>query len=388
MLTSSSDRIVTTHVGSLPRTEALIAAMIEADAGKTVNADAYAETLKGAVADVVAKQVEIGVDVVSDGEFSKRGFAVYVNERLGGIEPTDHARPSPWAQSREAEAFPEFYAPAVAPPAGPPTLSNVQMVCTSPITYAGQALLERDLENFHAAAGLSGAAEAFVPAISPCDVAGNLLNQHYDDDEAFLYAIADAMNVEYKAIVDAGFMLQIDDPRLINYYVKNPQLSVEECRRWAETQVEAINHSLKGIPTDRVRYHTCYGINMGPRVHDMELKDYIDIMLKVDAIAYSFEAANPRHEHEWRLWEDVALPDGKSIIPGVITHSSVVVEHPELIAERILRYAGVVGRERVIAGGDCGFGTQALREPEIHPSIVWAKFEALVEGSRMAGKTA
>ena len=386
MLTSSKDKILTTHVGSLPRTEALIAAMIEADAGKTVNADAYAETLKSAVADVVAMQVELGVDVVSDGEFSKRGFAVYVNERLGGIEPTDHARPSPWAQSREAEAFPEFYAPAVAPPAGPPTLSNVQMVCTRPITYAGHALLERDLDNFKAAAG--GAAEAFVPAISPCDVAGNLLDQHYDDDEAFLYAISDAMNVEYKAIVDAGFMLQIDDPRLINYYVKNPQLSVEECRRWAETQVEAINHSLKGIPTDRVRYHTCYGINMGPRVHDMELKHYIDIMLKVDAIAYSFEAANPRHEHEWRLWEDVALPDGKSIIPGVITHSSVVVEHPELIAERILRYAGVVGRERVIAGGDCGFGTQALREPEIHPSIVSAKFEALVEGARIAGKTA
>ena len=179
-------------------------------------------------------------------------------------------------------------------------------------------------------------------------------------------------------------MLQIDDPRLINYYVKNPQLSVDECRKWAHEQVEAINHSLNGIPENRIRYHTCYGINMGPRVHDMEMKDYVDIILNIKACAYSFEAANPRHDHEWRLWETVDLPDDKVLIPGVITHSSVLVEHPELVADRIERYANVVGRERVIAGSDCGFGTPASAEPEVHPTIVWAKFKAMSDGAKLA----
>ena len=212
----------------------------------------------------------------------------------------------------------------------------------------------------------------------------NVLNDHYEDDEAFLFAIAEAMNVEYKAITDAGFLLQIDDPRLINYYVKNPDKSVDECRAWAEKQVEGINHALKGIPSDRVRYHTCYGINMGPRVHDMEMKDYLDIVLKINAGAYSFEAANPRHEHEWKLWETVKLPDGKSIIPGVVTNSSVLVEHAELVAQRIERFASVVGRENVIAGADCGFGTQASATPEVHPTIVWAKFQAISDGAKIA----
>ena len=223
-----------------------------------------------------------------------------------------------------------------------------------------------------------------MPAISPSDVVGNQINEFYGTEEEFLNAVADALNEEYRAIVDAGFILQIDDPRLINYYVKNPQLSVEDCRAWAEEQVEAINYSLKGIPADRIRYHTCYGINMGPRVHDMEMKDYVDIILKIEANAYSFEAANPRHEHEWRLWENVTLPDDKVLIPGTITHSSVLVEHAELVADRVERYANVVGRERVIAGGDCGFGTQASAEPEVHPTIVWAKFEAMGEGAKIA----
>ena len=212
------------------------------------------------------------------------------------------------------------------------------------------------------------------------------MNEYYSTEEEFLYAVSDALNVEYRAIIDAGFMLQIDDPRLINYYVKNPHLSLEECRSWAFEQVEAINYSLKGIPEDRIRYHTCYGINMGPRVHDMELKDYVDIILKIKACGYSFEAANPRHEHEWRLWETVDLPSNKILIPGVITHSSVLVEHPELIADRIERYAKIVGPERVIAGADCGFGTQASATPEIHPSIVWAKFKAMSEGAELATK--
>jgi len=196
--------------------------------------------------------------------------------------------------------------------------------------------------------------------------------------------VADALNVEYHAIVDAGFLLQIDDPRLINYYVKNPDLSIAECRKWAEQQVEAINHSLKGIPEEKIRYHTCYGINMGPRIHDMEMKDYMDIVLKINARAYSFEHGNPRHEHEWQLWEDLKLPDGKILIPGVITHASLLVEHPELICQRLMRFADIVGRENVMAGGDCGFGTQAKAEPEVHPTIVWAKFDAMAKGAKLA----
>ena len=383
---TSTDRILTTHVGSLPRPDDLIAVMLAEDRGESVDPSTYTDALNRAVRDVVRKQVDLGVDVVDDGEFSKRGFAVYAHERLGGLEPTGRIRPSPWAESRESQAFPEFYAPTTKPQDGEPTASNAQMACTGPIEYKGQALLERDLANLKEAAAAAGVDEAFVPAISPSDIAGNQINQHYDSDEALLYAIADAMNVEYRAIVDAGFVLQIDDPRLINYYVKNPDLSVDDCRRWAESQVEAINHSLDGIPEDRVRYHTCYGINMGPRVHDMELKDFVDIILKIKAQAYSFEAANPRHEHEWQIWRDVDLPDGKFLIPGVITHSSVLVEHPELVAERLERYAGAVGRENVVAGGDCGFGTQAMAEPEIHPTIVWAKFEAMVEGARLASE--
>lgn len=380
----STERILTTHVGSLPRPPELIEVMIAEDRGETVDREVYEDKLKRAVNAIVARQVELGVDIVDDGELSKRGFAVYAHERLGGLTATGRARPSPWAESREALSFPEFYAPAVRPHSGAPTASNMAFACTGPIVYKGEPQLQRDLANLKAAVAESDAGEAFVPAISPSDVAGNQINEHYGSDEEFLYAIADAMNVEYRAIVDAGFLLQIDDPRLVNYYIKNPELGVQECRAWAETQVEAINHSLNGIPEDRVRYHTCYGINMGPRVHDMEMKDIVDIVLKIHAGAFSFEAANPRHEHEWRIWEEVRLPEGKSIIPGVITHSSVLVEHPELVAERLMRFARVVGRENVIAGGDCGFGTQASATPEIHPTIVWAKFAAMVEGARIA----
>ncbi len=382
----STYRILATHVGSLPRPPELIAAMVAADRGEPIDAAVYAATLKRAVAGVVAKQVGLGIDCVSDGEFSKRGFAVYAHERLAGLTPGDRHKPSAWAGSREALAFPEFYEPAVRPPAGAPTANTMQMVCTGPVTYKGEELLQRDLANLKAAVAESGAHEAFVPAISPSDVAGNQVNEHYGTDEEFLNAIADAMNVEYRAIVDAGFVLQIDDPYLVNYYIKNPELSIEQCRAWARGQVEAINRSLKEIPEDRVRYHTCYGINMGPRVHDMEMKDILDIVLDIRAGAYSFEFGNPRHEHEWRCWEDVKLADGKSVIPGVITHSSLVVEHPELIADRLTRFAGIVGRDNVIAGGDCGFGTQAMATPEVHPSIVWAKFEAMAEGARIASE--
>ena len=375
----SNQRILTTHVGSLPRPTALLEAIVAEDRG------AYEAALKDAVDDVVERQVSLGIDVVDDGEYSKRGFSVYANERLAGYETRLATRRIPWEGSREFLAFPDFYRSNRPHGAGTVVQANA-MVCTGPVSYKGQAQLRRDLENLRAAVDAHGAVEAFVPAVSPVDVAGNQRNEYYGSDEEFLYAIAEAMNEEYRAIVDAGFVVQIDDPQLLTYFVKNPSLDGAAYLKWVAAQIEAINFALKGVPEDRVRYHTCYGINMGPRVHEVELKDVLDFILRINAGGYSFEAANPRHEHEWQLWKETKLPEGKVLIPGVITHSSVVVEHSELVAERILRYAGLVGRENVIAGGDCGFGTQASATPEVHPSIVWAKFEALVAGARIASK--
>ncbi|MEL0324442.1 MAG: cobalamin-independent methionine synthase II family protein [Rhodospirillales bacterium] len=382
----STERIRITHVGSLPRPSQLIDLMVAQNQGQEIDEGIYDKALADAVDEVVQKQIDLGVDAIDDGEFSKRGFAVYAHERLGGLEETGRSRPSPWAESRESKEFPEFYSGEKLAGERPPTPSTMQMVCSSAIKYVGHDQLNRDIENLKKAAAKHGAEEVFMPAISPSDVVGNQLNEYYSTEEEFLTAVADALNEEYRAIVDAGFLLQIDDPRLINYYVKNPQLSIEDCRKWAALQVEAINYSLRGISEDSIRYHTCYGINMGPRVHDMEMKDYMDIVLKINASAFSFEHGNPRHEHEWALWEDLKLPEGKMVIPGVITHSSLLVEHPELICQRIVRFAEVVGRENVMAGGDCGFGTQAMAEPEVHPSIVWAKFSAMSEGAQMATK--
>ena len=382
----STERILVTHTGSLPRPRQLIEMMLAENEGRPVDPAEYEDKLRGAVHDIVRFQMDLGVDVVDDGELSKRGFAVYAHTRLDGLSATGRVRVSPWDNSRESRAFPEHYGYYSPVPGAKPNPSNMQMACTGPIAYKAQERLTQDLANLRAAVDEAGPVEAFVPAISPCDVAGNIENEYYKTEEEFLFAIADAQRVEYQAIVDAGFLLQIDDPLLINYYVKNPDLTVAQCRAWAEGQIEAINHALRDIPEDRVRYHTCYGINMGPRVHDMEMKDYIDLVLNIRAGAFSFEASNPRHEHEWKIWEDIKLPEGKLIIPGVITQSSVVVEHPELIAQRLGRFAGLVGRENVIAGSDCGFGTQALEVPEIHPDIVWAKFRAMSEGARLASE--
>ncbi len=382
----STERILVTHTGSLPRPRQLIEMMLAENEGRPVAPAEYEDKLRSTVHDIVRFQMDLGVDVVDDGELSKRGFAVYAHTRLDGLSATGRVRVSPWDNSRESLAFPEHYGHYSPVPGAKPNPSNMQMACTGPIAYKAQERLTQDLANLRAAVDEAGPVEAFVPAISPCDVAGNIENEYYKTEEEFLFAIADAQRVEYQAIVDAGFLLQVDDPLLINYYVKNPDLSVAQCRAWAEGQIEAINHALRGIPEDRVRYHTCYGINMGPRVHDMEMKDYLDLVLTIRAGAFSFEASNPRHEHEWTIWKDVKLPDGKLIIPGVITQSSVVVEHPELIAQRLERFAGIVGRENIIAGSDCGFGTQALEVPEIHPDIVWAKFRAMSEGARLASE--
>jgi len=362
-------RILTTHVGSLPRPDALSEMMAEGKAGSA----AYSKAVLDAVAGVVRRQVEAGIDIVDDGEQSKPGFVAYVSERLAGLEPI--AGSAPQLTSRERQAFPKFYATGHSGTAPP------RVATTNPIRYAGQAQLKTDIANLKAALKGVDVAAVFMPAASPASFERYQENRYYKSDEECLYAIADAMREEYLAIVEAGFLLQTDDPRLAMHYMLNPQKSVEECRKWAESRVEALNYALRGIPPERVRHHTCYGINMGPRVHDMEFKNIVDIALKVKANYYSFEAANPRHEHEWRIWEEVKLPEGKAILPGVITHTSVVVEHPELVAERIMRFAKLVGRENVQTGTDCGIGSRVG-----HEEVVWAKLKTMSEGARIASK--
>jgi 5-methyltetrahydropteroyltriglutamate--homocysteine methyltransferase len=378
----STDRILTTHVGSLPRPDDLFELMLQRLDGKPVDEKAYAERVRKAVADSVREQVNAGLDIVSDGEMGKPSFITYAAQRLGGLQQREGVRPSPFSNTRETRDFPEYYQSTVAEQVSA-RRRRALMVCSGPIKYKGQAQIKIDLENLKAALKGVNATEAFVPAIAPSNVETTTPNEYYPNQEAYVFAVAEAMREEYKAIVDAGLLLQIDDPFLVTYYITRPDLSVADCRKWAELRVEALNTALAGIAADRVRFHTCYSVNMGPRVHDMQLKDIIDIILKVKAGAYTFEAANPRHEHEWEEWKRARMPDDKILIPGVITQSTVLVEHPELVAQRIERFASVVGRERVIAGADCGFASFAGSN-EVHPSIVWAKFNALVEGSRIA----
>ncbi len=375
----SSDRILTTHAGSLPRPPDLLD-LVQRNGAKVFDETGNAERLRKAVSEIVRKQAELGIDVIDDGEFGKPSFVSYINERLCGYEVDTVAGPrNQWASSREGLSFPEFYAPTHV------ASRHAHMVCTGPITYNGHAQLKRDIDNLKAALNAVKVEDVFMPAISPSNIEDWQRNAYYKTQEEYVFAIAEAMREEYRAIVDAGFLLQIDDPRLVTYYIIHPEASVADCRKWAEIRVAALNHALRDIPLEKIRFHTCYGINMGPRIHDMELKDIVDIILKIRAGAYSFEAANPRHEHEWKVWKNVKLPDGKILIPGVISHSTVLVEHPELVAERIVRFAGVVGRENVIAGSDCGFATFAGSK-EVHPSIVWAKFKALADGARIASK--
>jgi 5-methyltetrahydropteroyltriglutamate--homocysteine methyltransferase len=382
----STERILTTFVGSLARPADLLEMMKAKESGQLYDHEAFPARVRRAVAEVVRKQAEAGVDIVTDGEQGKSGFVNYVNERLAGFEPrATRPREGPWVGSREEIAFPEYYE-WYSQRRGGNVAAPVSMVCTGPITYKGQEALRTDIENLRAALQGVHVEEAFIPSSSPTNIESQRQNEYYPTQEAYLYAIADAMREEYESIVDAGFLLQIDDPRLVTYYVANPHLSIEQCRRWAELRVEALNHALRDVPPEQVRFHTCYGINIGPRVHEMPLQDIVDIMLKIHAGAYSFEAANPSHEHEWSVWENVTLPEGKVLIPGVISHTTNLVEHPELVAERLARYARIVGREQVIAGSDCGFSSQATTEPEVHPTVVWAKFRAMAEGARLASR--
>jgi len=377
----STDRILTTHAGSLPRPLDILQ-MVRAKArGEAVDEKKLNARVKEAVTEVVRQQADVGLDVVDDGEFGKPSFVTYVRDRLGGLEPSG-VRPNAWLSSREAVSFPDYYK---AQESASPRARQVQMACTSPLTYKGQAALKAELDNLKAALKGLEVADVFVPCISPANIEDWNENKYYETNDQYLFAIADAMNVEYRAIVDAGFLVQVDDPRLVSYYLMDPSMSVEAIRAWAIKRVEALNHALRGIPTEKIRYHTCYSINMGPRVHDLEVKHIIDILLKIRAGAFSFEASNPRHEHEWAVWKEAKIPKDTVLIPGVITNSSVLVEHPELVAQRLVRFADFMGRENVIAGTDCGFASFAGSD-EVHASIVWAKMEAMVQGAEIASK--
>ena len=375
----SIDRILTTHAGSLPRPPELLD-LVKSGDGAALEQGGNAQSLRTAVSEIVRRQATLGIDVIDDGEYGKPSFVSYINERLGGYEVDTRAGPrNQWLSSREGRSFPEFYAQTH------PASTHTHMICTGPITYKGHAQLKRDIDNLKVAPKGVEVEEVFMPAISPSNIEDWQKNAYYKSQEEYVFAIAEAMREEYQAIVDAGFLVQIDDPRLVTYYIIHPEASIEDCRKWAELRIAALNHALRDIPQEKIRFHTCYGINMGPRIHDMELKDIVDLILKIRAGAYSFEAANPRHEHEWKVWKNVKLPDGKILIPGVISHSTILVEHPELVADRIIRYAEIVGRENVIAGSDCGFATFAGSK-EVHPSIVWAKLKALSDGAQIASK--
>jgi 5-methyltetrahydropteroyltriglutamate--homocysteine methyltransferase len=376
----STDRILTTHAGSLPRPNDVVEMVRARARGDRRDDAADAARLREAVAEVVRKQADIGIDIVDDGEFGKPSFVTYVRERLGGLSEVGPARSNPWGGSRDALAFPDFYRKQGTSMGRQPLTG-----ATAPITYTGAAALKTDLQNLKAAMQGLDTAGAFVPSISPANIENWNENHYYKTAEEYLTAICDAMHEEYKAIVDAGFYLQIDDPRLVTYYMLQPNASVADCRKWAAQRVEALNYALRDIPPEKVRYHTCYSINMGPRLHDMQAKDIADVILKIRAGAFSFEASNPRHEHEWAVWCEAKKPADTVLIPGVVTHCSVLVEHPELVAERLVKYANAVGRENVVAGSDCGFATFAGSD-EIDPAIAWAKLAALVEGAEIASR--
>ena len=381
----STDRILTTHVGSLIRPQALQDILRAKQAGQPYDQAAYEKCLKQSIDDVVSRQADIGVDVVSDGEFGKAiSWNQYVVERLSGFElraiPAGYR---PGVPGADRTRFKEFYAELdVREP-----MANAKMVaCVGPVKYIGQDILRRDIDNFKAALKGVKVEEAFMPVVAPSSVLPDRKDEYYKGEEEWLDAVTAAMRTEYQTIVDAGFILQIDDARAATAFDRMvPPGTFEEYRRWLAKFVESLNRALEGIPEDRVRYHVCWGSWPGPHVSDVALKDIVDLILKVRAGAYVIESANPRHEHEWQVWKNVKLPDGKVLIPGVISHATNVVEHPELIAERITRFANLLGRENVLAGTDCGFA-QGTFYRRVHPTVMWAKFEALVEGARLASK--
>ena len=381
----SVDRILTTHVGSLIRPQPLQEFLRAKQASKPFDLQAYDHCLTRSVADVVRRQAEAGIDVISDGEFGKSiSWSQYVLERLSGFERRP-VRPggNPFQRGADRERFAEFYAEL---DAHEEVATRTDSVCVGPINYTGQAELQRDIENFKAALKDVNVEEAFLPVAAPASVIPDRKNEYYKSDEECLFAIGAAMRTEYKMIVDAGFLLQLDDARAaVTYDRMVPPAAFADYRKWVDMHMEVLNHAIEGLPPERIRYHVCWGSWPGPHTTDVPLKEIVDLILKVKVGAYVIEGANPRHEHEWKVWKDVKLPDGKVLIPGVISHATNVVEHPELVAERIGRYARLVGRENVLAGTDCGFA-QGPFYRRVHPSIMWAKLEALAQGARLASK--
>jgi 5-methyltetrahydropteroyltriglutamate--homocysteine methyltransferase len=381
----STERILVSHAGTVPR-PADLAELRNAGPAKQAEFDVR---LPSAVREVVQRQAEVGIDIVNDGELSKSNFTNYVRERLGGIEPASDERRKQLAprniNARDSREFPEFFASGGGGfgrgrAAAATGTFPAPMICTGPITYTGHATVRSDIGNM--AAALRGLdVEGFLPAVAPGTIEHWLYNEHYASDEDLLFAVADAMHEEYRAITDAGLNLQIDDPDLPDGWQMFPDMSVDDYRRYAEVRVEAINRALRGIPEEQVRLHICWGSGLGPHKNDVDLADIIDVVLKVNAQVYSIEAANPRHQHEWRVWQDVKLPEGKSLMPGVIGHATDIVEHPRLVADRLVQYAGLVGKENVIAGTDCGVGSRVW-----NGEIAWAKFSAMAEGARLASQ--
>jgi 5-methyltetrahydropteroyltriglutamate--homocysteine methyltransferase len=384
----SEHKMLTTHVGSLPRPRGLLLPLHAKDSGEPYDAASLEREISAAVTAAVRKQADLGIDVINDGEHGRASFATYANTRIGGLERVMHPPGHISRPTRDAIEFPAVYEEmrkmfgARRALTGRPE-DAVSLVCTGPIKYVGHDEVKADIAHLKAATAGVPAEEVFVTAISPTNLEMYFENKYYKSGQEYLFALAEAMREEYRAVVAAGFVLQVDDPRLITHYNRMPGITLEENRKFIELRVEVLNHALAGIPEDRVRFHTCYSINVAPRVHDLEMKHYVDLMLKVRAQGYSIEAANPRHEHEWRIWNEVKLPDDKILIPGVVSHCVYQVEHPELVAERIERFAGIVGRERVIAGTDCGFATSRAGD-EVHPDVAWAKLKSLVEGARIA----
>ena len=397
---TSTDHILTSHAGSLPRPDALIAANRAHETGEAIDERAFDDTLRGAVAEVVRHQKERGIDIPGDGEFGKpMGQRVnygswwrYSWQRLGGLNPEGpslyemtprRSRPgeivlTSFGDRRDRTQFAAAYNdPASGITTGPRPPAPI---CVAPLTYTGHDAIRADIARFKEALAAAGIEEGFMSAVAPGS-ASRIGNEYYKTEEELLYACADAMREEYKAIVDAGLVLQLDDPCIAeNWDQINPAPKVEEYQKFTMQRVEALNHAIRGLPQDRIRFHLCWGSWHGPHMTDIPMRDIVDVMLKIDAQAYSFEAGNVRHEHEWKVWQNIKLPDGKIILPGVVSHATNVIEHPELVADRILRFANLVGRERVIASTDCGLGGR------IHPDIAWAKLEALAQGAALASK--
>ena len=383
----STDRILTTHAGRLYGPPEYTAAAQKFQRGETADYESLLPLVRDSMVGVLNQQVGAGIDIVSDGELGKIGFGLaYYGKRLTGlatrpVQPGEAATMS--GATGERIEFAEFYSELRFGGGGVGNQPAQRVICNGPIKYIGQKLVKVDIEIFKSALAAANlkAEDAFMCVLAPGWLEHFFYNEYYADDEAYLFAMADAINEEYKAIVDAGFILQLDDPGLPDTYdmiVPNP--SIEDYRKFAQIRIDAMNRALAGIAEDRVRYHICWGSWHGPHTHDLPLKHVVDLMLQVKAQAYSVEAANPRHEHEWKVWRDVKLPEGKILIPGVVSHASNVVEHPELVADRIIQYAELVGKENVIAGTDCGMGNR------VHPQIGWAKLKALSEGAAMASK--